>query len=59
DQVLLENTLGSRFVDAYYKLSPPVANFIAGNDFIRAIVREVLIDPVVRLLRWSQGLWRA
>jgi hypothetical protein len=59
DQVLLENTAGSCFVDAYYKLSPPVASFIAGNDFIRAIVREVLIEPVVNLLRWSQGLWRA
>ena len=59
DQVLLENTAGSRFVDAYYKLSPPIANFIAENDFVRAIVREVLVDPVVNLLQWSQGLWRA
>jgi hypothetical protein len=59
DQVLLENDVGSRFVDAYYKLSPPVANFIAGNDFVRAIVREALIDPLVNLLQWSQGLWRA
>jgi hypothetical protein len=59
DQVLLENTLGSRFVEAYYKVSPPVADFIAKNDFLRAIVREVLVDPVVHLLQWSQGLWRA
>ncbi len=59
DQVLLKNALGSRFVEAYYKLSPPVADFIAKNDFLRAVVREVLIDPVVNLLKWSQGLWRA
>ena len=59
DDALLNNALGSRFVDAYYKLSPPVANFIAKNDFVRAIVREVLIDPVVHLLQWSQSLWRA
>ena len=59
DDALLNNALGSRFVDAYYKLSPPVANFIAKNDFVRAIVREVLIDPVVHLLQWSQGLWKA
>jgi len=59
DQVLLKNTLGSRFVEAYYKLSPPVADFIAKNDFLRAVVREVLIDPVVNILQWSQGLWRA
>jgi len=59
DQVLLENDLGSRFVAAYYKVSPPVADFIARNDFLRAVVREVLIDPIVNLLQWSQGLWRA
>jgi hypothetical protein len=59
DQVLLKNPLGSRFVEAYYKLSPPIADFIAKNDFLRAIVRESFIDPVVDLLQWSQGLWRA
>jgi hypothetical protein len=59
DQVLLENAAGSRFVQAYYKLSPPVANFIAENGLVRAIVREVLVDPLVNLLQWSQGLWRA
>jgi hypothetical protein len=57
DQVLLNNTLGSRFVEAYYKLSPPVADFIAKNDFLRAVARETLIDPIVNLLQWSQGLW--
>jgi hypothetical protein len=59
DQVLLKNALGSRFVAAYYKLSPPVAAFIVKNDFLRAVVREVLVDPVVNILQWSQDLWRA
>jgi hypothetical protein len=59
DQVLLKNALGSRFVAAYYKLSPPIAAFIAKNDFLRAVVREVLVDPMVGLLQWSQRLWRA
>jgi hypothetical protein len=59
DQVLLENTLGSRFVDAYYKFSPPVAKFIAKNDFLRAVVRKVFVDPLVHLLQWSQSSWRA
>ncbi len=59
DEVLLKNALGSQFIEAYYKLSPPVADFIAKNDFLRAVVREVLIDPVVNILQWSQGLWRA
>ena len=59
DQVLLKNALGSRFVEAYYKLSPPVADFIAKSDFLRAIVRGMFVDPVVNLLQWSQDLWRA
>jgi len=59
DQVLLKNTLGLGFVEAYYKLSPPIADFIAKNDFLRAIVRDVFIDPLVNLLQWSQGLWKA
>jgi hypothetical protein len=59
DQVLLRNALGSRFVAAYYRLSPPVAALIAKNNFLRAVVREMLVDPVVNILQWSQGLWRA
>jgi hypothetical protein len=59
DQVLLKNPLGSRFVETYYRVSPPIADFIAKNDVLRAIVRELFIDPVVNLLQWSQGLWRA
>jgi hypothetical protein len=58
DQVLLKNALGSLFVGAYYRVSPPIADFIAENDFLRAVVREGLIDPIVELLQWSQGLWR-
>ena len=59
DQVLLKSAVGLRFVEAYYRISPPVADFIAKSDFLRAVVREVLIDPVVNLLQWSQDLWRA
>jgi hypothetical protein len=59
DQVLVKNALGSLFVQTYYKVSPPIADFIARNDFLRGVVREALIDPVVNLLQWSQGLWRA
>jgi hypothetical protein len=59
DQVLLKNALGSRFVAAYYRLSPPIADFIAKSDFLRAVVREMFVNPMVSLLQWSQGLWGA
>jgi len=55
DQVLLKNTLGSLFVEAYYKVSPPIANLIEKNDFLRAVVREVLVDPVVHFLQWRRA----
>jgi hypothetical protein len=58
DQVLLKNAVGARFVSAYYRLSPPLANFISKNNFLRAVVREAFLDPVVNLLQWSQNLWR-
>lgn len=59
DQVLLKNTLGSIFVQAYYKVSPPMAALITKSSLLRVVVREVLLDPVVNLLQWSQDLWRA
>ncbi|MFC1911422.1 CFI-box-CTERM domain-containing protein, partial [Chloroflexota bacterium] len=47
DVVLLKNTLGSLFVALYYRLSPPVADFTAGNEVVRTLVRELLVDPIV------------
>lgn len=57
DHVLLKNALGSLFVDTYYAISPPIADFIGKSDLLRAVVREMLLDPVVNLLQWSHGLW--
>ncbi len=57
DAVLLESALGSRFVDIYYRLSPPVADLISGSSFLRTVVRELLVDPAVWLVRATRGLW--
>jgi hypothetical protein len=57
DQVLLQSPIGSRFVSLYYKTSPPIADFISEHSILRAVVREVLIDPMVSLAKLSQGLW--
>lgn len=59
DDVLLKNAAGSLFVEVYYRVSPPIAEFIARNDLLRPIVREMLVDPAVHILQWSQNLWRA
>jgi hypothetical protein len=58
DSVLLESTTGSLFVSLYYQLSPPIADFIAGNGFLRTTVRELLIDPIVWVVESTGGIWR-
>jgi hypothetical protein len=57
DTVLLESIPGSLFVSLYYKFSPPVADFIAGNEPLRTLVREFLIDPIVRVVEATGDMW--
>jgi uncharacterized repeat protein (TIGR02543 family) len=58
DAVLLESTAGSQLVALYYQLSPPVADFISGNSFLRTLVRELLVDPAVWMVEATGGIWR-
>jgi hypothetical protein len=58
DEVLLESTVGSQLVDLYYRLSPPIAEFMSGNSFLRTAVRELLVDPVVWVVRATGDIWR-
>jgi len=46
DRFLLANRVGKILVDFYYTYSPPVADFIANNDGLRAIAHAILL-PVV------------
>ena len=47
DKCLLNNALGKGFVQAaYYRYSPPIADFISKHDNLRAVVRISLL-PVV------------
>jgi len=58
DSVLLEGTAGSVFVSLYYQLSPPVADVIAGNELLRTLVREFVIDPIVWVVEATGDIWR-
>jgi len=58
DVVLLQNTVGSQFVALYYQFSPPIADFIAGNSFLRTLVRELLVDPIVWVVETTGDIWR-
>jgi len=58
DSVLLESTAGSLFVALYYQLSPPVADFISGSSFLRTLVRELLVDPIVWVVEATGNIWQ-
>ena len=47
DSYLLNNAIGVAFVDAYYRLSPPVADAVANNAVMKAAVRTVLTPVVI------------
>ena len=47
DEYLLSNPLGQALVDFYYKISPPVAEFIAEHPSLKPIVRTGLVPAVV------------
>jgi len=57
DEVLLESTVGSQLVELYYQTSPPVADFISENSLLRTLVRELVIDPLVSVAMFTQGIW--
>jgi hypothetical protein len=47
DQYLLTNQLGTAFVKFYYRHSPPIARWIAGNDNLRMFTRIALTPFIV------------
>lgn len=58
DVALLESTAGYQFVALYYRLSPPIADFIAGDGLVRTLVRKLLVDPVVWVVEVTEDIWR-
>lgn len=42
DRVLLQSAAGRKFVETYYKLSPPLAHYIAQHPNLRAVTRAAL-----------------
>ena len=59
DDVLLKSEAGRDYVGFYYAVSPPIADFIAGHKYVRTLVRELLIDPIVWATRTASPIWSA
>ncbi|MCD6390486.1 MAG: right-handed parallel beta-helix repeat-containing protein [Dehalococcoidia bacterium] len=57
DEFLLSNSLGAKFVSFYYKISPPIADFISQHEALRTVVREGFVDPIVKILTCTHDLW--
>jgi hypothetical protein len=51
DKTLLKTSFGRQFVKVYYRVSPPIANFISDKPLLKDIVRAGLfpIKEIVRL----------
>jgi hypothetical protein len=54
DEYLMGNELGRAFVVAYYKYSPPLADWIARHPAMRKMVR-IGLYPVLEVSKWVMG----
>jgi hypothetical protein len=57
DRVLVKSWPGRWAVESYYRLSPPLAEYIATHEAARTLVRERLLDPIVGVLKDTRSLW--
>ncbi len=54
DGYLLPNRIGRRFVELYYRYSPPIADYIGQRQQLQRLVRVALM-PLVALSKWLLG----
>ncbi len=52
DKCLLTNPIGTAFVKAYYTISPPIADFIAEHEGLKAAVR-VALKPLIIVAEYA------
>lgn len=51
DTVLVKSWFGRAFIAFYYKTSPPLADFIAEREYLKAATRKWLLSPLLYFLR--------
>ncbi len=57
DSYLLTNGAGRKFVELYYRYSPPVADFINQSEPLKGVVRIMLWPLVAAAYLLMNGLW--
>jgi hypothetical protein len=53
DEVLLNSKLGRAFISLYYAVSPPIADFIVSREYLKTIVRFIVVIPAVN---WAKRM---
>lgn len=51
DDVLKQTWAGGQFVDAYYTMSPPIADWVRATPRRRRLVRECFVSPLVSVVK--------
>ena len=51
DGILLQNEVGETLVDFYYRLSPPLADWIGKKEWRKNATRRVIIEPCLYVVR--------
>jgi hypothetical protein len=54
DKILIKNIIGRIFINIYYFVSPPVANFITNKPKTKRLVKNLLIKPILSLINLFQ-----
>jgi len=57
DEFLMQSEQGKKFVDFYYRNSPPIANFISEHSITRTLVREIGVEPLVEFIKTTRNIW--
>jgi len=57
DEVLLKSAAGRDYVNFYYAASPPLARCIAEREWLRTLVREVMVAPLVAAADSTRSFW--
>jgi len=50
DKYLMKNSIGRKIVDLYYKISPPLANYISANPSLKSLTR-LFLKPIIWFCR--------
>ncbi|MFP4116160.1 MAG: CFI-box-CTERM domain-containing protein [Candidatus Aenigmatarchaeota archaeon] len=45
DEFLTDFSIGQKFIENYYRYSPPIADFLKRNEFLRSLSRLLLVEP--------------